>query len=103
MVPQPGQRDPDVPIEELLARGTGSRVVVNPRSLDAGTIPFGGRVIDGEEQVVAGNAKDERLEGNPQETRGHGLRAATDSPKDIVAAAEVPGDPSRTEPRGDGA
>ena len=103
MVGQPGQSDPDVAVEKLLACWSGMGVVVNAGALDAGTIASGGRIIDGEQEVVAGSLSHERLESAAEQAAGQVGGASSGGPEGVVGRSEVGSDGGGTEPAGDGA
>src|ERR1700722_17288703 len=102
MYGQPGQSNPDMAVEELLAGRSGSGVVVHAGTLDMGTIPFRRGIVDGEDEAVAGESQHECLDDEAEKATGHGGRSTPNSPEDIVKAPEVHGDARGTEPRGEG-
>ena len=57
---QPGQRDPEVAVDELLAGRPGRRVVMDAGALDVAAVAWRGRVVEGEEQAVAGGQTHQR-------------------------------------------
>jgi len=83
--------------------GSGGGVVVNAGALDAGPITLRGGIVDGEDQLVAGEAQHQRLDGvartspRPRKTR------VVRRPENVVKAAELVGDAGGSEPGGDGA
>ena len=54
MADDPGQRHPQVAVEELLVGRPGGRVVVDAGALHLGAKALRRRVVQGEEQAVAG-------------------------------------------------
>src|SRR5262249_4239602 len=100
---QPGEGDPDVAVDELLAgRGGGGGVV------DAGALrtrPGAGRrrVVDAEQQPVAFGLRQQRPAGPAQQPRGAAVGAAAGGPEGVVGGAELVGDAGGAEPGGDGA
>jgi hypothetical protein len=78
-------------------------VVVNAGALDAGPITLRGGIVDGEDQLVAGEPQHQRLDGVAEQARGRERRAASDGPENVVKAAELVGDAGGSEPGGDGA
>src|SRR5579875_3697261 len=81
---QPGQRDPEVAINELRAGRSRRGVVVDAGALHLGAVASGGRIVDSEQQRVAG-----------------GVTAG--GPESVVGVAEVAGDAGSAGPGGDGA
>ena len=54
MMNQPGQGDPEVAVDELLAGRAGRGVVMDAGALDPGSVTRGRGVVDGEEPAFAG-------------------------------------------------
>ena len=78
---QPGQRDPDVAVDELLAGRSRRGVVMDAGPLHLGSVACGWGVVDGKEQVVAGKTTHQRLEDEPgadaEPGVGHDVRRPT--------------------------
>ena len=103
MADQPGQGDPDVAVDKFLAGRAGAGVVMDARARHAGAVAGGGRVVDGEQQVVAREPAQQRPQGTEQQAEGQGAGAAAGGPEGAIGGAEVVGDASGAEPGGDGA
>src|SRR5271156_4579333 len=103
MVDQPGERDPKMTEEKLLASRSRGGVVVNACPLDARAITFGGGIVDGKDQLFAGATQEQRFDHAAETASGHDRRASADGPKDVVKATEVGSDAGGSEPGGDGA
>ncbi len=99
---QPGQRAPDLAVDELLPRRAGGRVVMHARPVPLGTIPCRGRIIQAEQEPT-GRVRQQRDDDPPQK-RARDLRgAAADASQQVVAGAEVGTAAARPQPGGDGA
>src|SRR6266481_9888310 len=88
-------------IEELLASGARRGVMVDAGPLDAGTEPFCRGIVNGERQVVPAEPDQQRLEHEAEKACGDKGAAPSHRPEQRIRAAEVNGDASGTEPRGD--
>ena len=67
---QPGKGDPEVAVDVLLAGRAGRGVVVDAGALDARAVTGRGRVVDGEEPVVARQQPQERAQGAAEQAVG---------------------------------
>ncbi len=101
MADDPGGRDPDVTVDELVVGGSGRRVVVDAGALDAGAVAWRGRVVQGEQPPGAG--VDGAAQVAEQQSGTGGDLAAAERTEDVVGAAEVVADAGGAEPGGGGA
>ncbi len=97
----PGGRDPDVAVEELLMGRPRGGVVVQAGALDAGAVALGGRVVQGQQPARAG--VDGAVEVAEQQGSAGGDLAAAEGAEQRVGAAEFVGDAGGAEPGGGGA
>jgi hypothetical protein len=96
----PGQRDPDVAVEEALVGRPRRGVVVDAGALDLGAVALGRRVIQGEQQRPVGvEAEQGAAEQHPGEPAG----AAAQRGEEVVVGGETDADAGGAEPAGDGA
>jgi len=90
-------------VDELLSGGAGRRVVMEAGALDAGAVARRGRIVDGEEQVVARGLTHERQEDAAEQAVGQFGGASAGGPEGVVGRAEGVADSGGAEPGGDGA
>src|SRR5262249_45725171 len=76
VVGQPGQRHPDVAVDEPLASRARGGVVVGAGALHAGAVARRGRVVDANQEVVAGGAAHQGQQGGGEQAVGEGPGAA---------------------------
>jgi hypothetical protein len=100
---RPGQSHPDVAVDELRARGAGAGVAVDAGALHARAVAGGGRVADGEEQVLARGQTQQRPRGTVRQAEGQGAGMTAGGLQGVVGGAEVVLDAGGPEPGGDGA
>ena len=88
----PGQRDPDVPVKEFGVGWSRRGVVVNARTLDLGTIPLGGRVVQRHEHARPTGKTPQKEHQQPGAKRD---ALASDDRYEIIIVAEVDADGQR--------
>ena len=70
----PGQGDPNVPVEEFGVGRSGRGIVVDARALDLRAVTLGGRVVQGQEDVVPAGQTLRNSSSNSRVASGLALR-----------------------------
>src|SRR4029077_6175582 len=95
---QPGEYDPEVAVDELLAGRAGRGVVVDAGALDVAAVAGRGRVVEGEEQMTAGGRTHQRQQRDAEQAAGQGGGASSGGPQGVVGGPEGVGDSGGAEP-----
>src|SRR5262249_17845500 len=93
-------RDPDVPVEELLAGRPRSRVVMDTRPFDMRSVALGRRVIEAEEDAFTGN---DDVSDPAEEQRSEEAGLAPEGAEEAVVRVGIRAASGGAEPGGDGA
>src|SRR5207253_8165045 len=97
---QPGQRHPDMAVEELLVGRTRRRVVVDPGPLDLRPRAWRRRVVQAEQEAFAGH---QDAHSQAQQQRGHYAGPWPQAAEEVIILAEVGAQAGRAQPAGHGA
>ncbi len=91
-------RHPNMTIQELLIGWSRRRIVMNAGPLDVRPIPFGGRIVHGQQYPFAG---DQPQQQQTQQPLGQLFGLASQGLEEVVIVGEVVGNPHGSQPGGD--
>ncbi len=98
MAHDPGQGNPDVPVEELLVGRSGGGVVMDAGPLDVRPVALGGRVVQRQQQPLA---RIDQRHRPAEQQRGDILDVASEAAEEVIIASVIVAESAAAQPTGD--